>query len=77
MKESMASKKTEETDLSQLLKDLLKNWQIMLASLFIAGVVGVFVAMWIRPVYKVDALLQIESKNSKGSMNMMSIVKAP
>ncbi len=72
MKESMASKKTEETDLSQLLKDLLKNWQIMLASLFIAGVVGVFVAMWIRPVYKVDALLQIESKNSKGSMNMMS-----
>lgn len=67
----MASKKTEETDLAQIFKDLLKNWHIMTLCLFAAGVVGVFVALWIRPVYKVDALLQIESKNNKGSMNMM------
>ena len=32
-----------------------------------AGVIGVFVAMWIRPVYQVDALLQIETKNNKSS----------
>ncbi|MCQ2109207.1 MAG: polysaccharide biosynthesis tyrosine autokinase [Fibrobacter sp.] len=67
----MASKKTEETDLVQLFKELLKNWHIMIPSMVVAGILGVFVAMWIRPVYQVDALLQIESKNSKGSMNMM------
>lgn len=67
----MASKKTEETDLVQLFKELLKNWYIMLPSMIFAGVLGVFVAMWIRPVYQVDALLQIESKNNKSSMNMM------
>ncbi|MCQ2125181.1 MAG: polysaccharide biosynthesis tyrosine autokinase [Fibrobacter sp.] len=67
----MASKKTEETDLVQVLKDLLKNWHIMLPCLILAGIVGVFVAQWIRPIYQVDALLQIESKNGKSSMNMM------
>ncbi|MCF0225330.1 MAG: polysaccharide biosynthesis tyrosine autokinase [Fibrobacter sp.] len=68
----MASKKTEETDLVQLLKDLTKNWMIMLPCILVAGVVGVFVMMWIRPVYQVDALLQIETKNSKGQMSLMS-----
>ncbi len=67
----MASKKTEETDLVQLFKDLVKNWYIMVPCLVLAGAVGVFVTMWIRPVYQVDALLQIESKNSKSSMGMM------
>lgn len=67
----MASKKKEETDLTELLKDVAKNWYIMLPCLVIAGIVGVFVSLWIRPVYQVDALLQIESKNSKNSMGMM------
>lgn len=66
----MASKKKEETDLTELLKELAKNWHVMLPILFLAGVVGVFIAMWIRPVYQVDALLQIESKNSKSSSMM-------
>ncbi len=61
----MATKKKEETDLNEFLKELAKNWYIMLPSIFIAAVVGVFVAQWIRPVYQVDALLQIESKNNK------------
>lgn len=61
----MATKKKEETDLNDFLKELAKNWYIMLPSIFIAAVVGVFVAQWIRPVYQVDALLQIESKNNK------------
>ncbi|MDO4946698.1 MAG: polysaccharide biosynthesis tyrosine autokinase [Fibrobacter sp.] len=67
----MASKKKEETDLTELLKDVAKNWYIMLPCLVVAGIVGVFVSLWIRPVYQVDALLQIESKNSKNSMGMM------
>lgn len=61
----MATKKKEETDINELIKELAKNWYIMVPCLFLAGIVGLFVAMWIRPVYQVDALLQIESKNDK------------
>lgn len=70
-KSFMATKKKEETDLVELLKNILKNWYVMLPCLVMAGIIGVFVAMWIRPVYQVDALLQIESKSSKGPMGMM------
>ena len=64
-----ASSKKEETDLFDLLKELVRNWKIMVPCLILSGIIGVFVAMWIRPVYQVDALLQIESKNNK-SMGM-------
>ena len=63
----MATKKKEETDIGEYLKELAKNWGIMVPSILLAAFLGVFVAMWIRPVYQVDALLQIESKNSKGA----------
>ena len=66
----MASAKKEETDLWDLLKDLAKNWKIMVPCIFVSGIIGVFIAFWIRPVYKVDALLQIESKSNK-SVGMM------
>jgi len=68
-----SSSKKEETDLFDLLKDLAKNWPIMLPCLILSGIIGVFVAMWIRPVYQVDALLQIESKNSKGASMMAGL----
>ena len=63
----MASTKKEDTDLFDLLKDLAKNWKIMVPCIIVAGVIGVIVAMWIRPIYTVDALLQIESKNNKST----------
>jgi len=63
----MASSKKEETDLLDLLKDLAKNWKIMIPCIILAGIIGVIVAMWIRPIYTVDALLQIESKNNKSA----------
>lgn len=66
-----SSSKKEETDLLDLLKNLAKNWIIMIPCIILAGIVGVIVAMWIRPIYQVDALLQIESKSSKGA-GMMS-----
>lgn len=72
----MATKKKEETDIAELLKELAKNWYIMLPCLLFAGVVGLLVAMWIRPVYQVDALLQIESKNSKSAAGMMGGIGA-
>lgn len=62
-----SSSKKEETDLLDLLKELAKNWKIMVPCILIAGIIGVFVAFWIRPVYKVDALLQIETKNNKNA----------
>lgn len=68
-----SSTKKEETDLFDLLKDLAKNWHIMLPCMLLAGALGVFVAMWIRPVYQVDALLQIESKNNKGAGMMAGL----
>ncbi len=63
----MATKKKEETDIGEYLKELAKNWGIMVPSILLAAILGVFVAMWIRPVYQVDALLQIESKNNKSA----------
>ena len=63
----MATKKKEDTDLGELLKELAKNWPIMVPIMLLAGIIGVFVAMWVRPVYQVDALLRIESKNNKPS----------
>ena len=66
----MATIKTEEKDLFELVQNLLKNWFIVLPCVLFAVAVGVFVAMWIRPVYQVDALLQIETKNGKGPSMM-------
>lgn len=66
-----SSSKKEETDLFDLLKDLVKNWHIMLPCLILSGFIGIFVALWIRPIYQVDALLQIENKNSKGMASAM------
>ena len=42
----------------------------MIPCILFMGVVGVFVALWIRPVYQVDALLQIETKGGKGTSLM-------
>ena len=63
----MASAKKEETDLFDLIKDLANNWKIVIPCIVLAGIIGVFVAMWIRPIYKVDALLQIETKSNKNT----------
>ena len=62
-----SNKKKEEFDFFDLLKDMLNNWKIMVPSVLFAGIIGVVVAFWIRPIYQVDALLQIESKGSKGA----------
>ena len=69
----MATSKKEETDLGDLLKVLVKNWQIMVPIMLLSAIIGVFVAMWIRPVYQVDALLQIETKNNKSTGMMGSL----
>jgi len=66
-----STSKKEETDLLDLIKDLARNWRIMLPCMALAGVFGVVAALWIRPVYQVDALVQIENKNAKGPSSMM------
>lgn len=62
----MSSKKIEEKEFIDYIQILLKNWYVVLPCMVFAGVVGVLVAFWIRPVYQVDALLQIETKKGKG-----------
>lgn len=66
----MANKKNEEKDFFEIVKDLVKNWPIMLPSVILFGLIGLFVCFWIRPVFQVDALLQIETKNGKGTSMM-------
>ena len=69
----MATSKKEDTDLSEFIKTLAKNWHIMAPCIILSAIVGVFVAMWLRPIYQVDALLQIETKNNKQSGMMGSL----
>ena len=66
-----AKSKKEETDIFDLLKDLVKNWHIMLPCIILSGIMGVFAAMWIRPVYQADALVQIENKTNSGMIGAM------
>ncbi|MCF0216845.1 MAG: polysaccharide biosynthesis tyrosine autokinase [Fibrobacteraceae bacterium] len=65
------SKKTEEVTLWDFLATSVKSWRVIVPCLILSGFVGVFVALWIRPVYKVDALLQIESKGGKNAASAM------
>jgi Chain length determinant protein. len=55
------------------LNDLDKELEDYVPVYNLSGVIGVFVALWIRPVYQVDALLQIESKDNKGAGMMAGL----
>lgn len=47
---------------TELVGDLWHHKFIVFLFVFVAGVIGVFVAMWTRPVYEANALVQVESK---------------
>ncbi|MFA6835247.1 MAG: polysaccharide biosynthesis tyrosine autokinase [Fibrobacteraceae bacterium] len=68
---SKTAAKSSENDFSELMKDLWKEKLIVLLFLVISGFAGVFVALWTRPVYEVNALLQVESKNKGGISALM------
>lgn len=63
------SNKDETNELVELAISLGSNWPIVLLCCVVFGALGCFVAEWMRPVYEVNALLQVESK-SKTSANM-------
>ncbi|MFW8629164.1 polysaccharide biosynthesis tyrosine autokinase [Vibrio natriegens] len=63
---SSAEAVSDEIDLGKLFGILLDAKWIILATTFLFAVGGVAVALLSTPVYKADALLQIESKNSGG-----------
>lgn len=63
------SNKDETNELVELAISLVGNWHIVLVCCLVFLVAGFFAAEWVRPVYEVNALLQIESK-SKGSSLM-------
>jgi tyrosine-protein kinase Etk/Wzc len=61
--------KPEETnEFLELLGDLWKYKFAVAFFLLLSGLFGVFAAYWIRPVYEVNALLQIETKKNGGSL---------
>lgn len=62
------SNKDEKNELVELLVSLGLHWPIVLVCCLFAGVAGFFAAEWVRPVYEVNALLQIESKSKGGSL---------
>lgn len=64
-----SSSKPEETnEFIELLHDLWKYKYAVILFLFTSSVIGVFVSFWIRPVYEVNALLQIETKKGGGAL---------
>ena len=68
----MASKNQDETnELAELVNDLWKNRIAVCLFLLLSGIIGVFAACWIRPVYEVNALLQVETKGKGASASAM------
>ena len=59
------SNKDEGNELAELLISLGSNWPVVLIICLFTTLGGIIVAEYIRPVYEVNALLQVESK-SKG-----------
>lgn len=62
------SNKDEKNEFVELGISLWQNWPIVLLCCLFSTLIGLFVAEWIRPVYEVNALLQIESKSKGGSL---------
>ncbi|HQB65201.1 MAG TPA: Wzz/FepE/Etk N-terminal domain-containing protein, partial [Fibrobacteraceae bacterium] len=61
--------KPEETnEFLELLGDLWKYKFSVTLFLLLSGLLGAFAAYWIRPVYEVNALLQIETKKNSGAL---------
>ncbi len=65
----MAPVKEDKNELNELFSDIFREWKIVAGCIFVAGILGLFTALWIRPIYQVNALLQVESKG-KGSAVM-------
>lgn len=64
-----SSSKPEETnEFVELLGDLWKYKYAVMLFLIASCAIGVFVSFWIRPVYEVNALLQIETKKGGGAL---------
>lgn len=59
-----SSNTTDEIDLGRLFNILLEAKWLIIIITFLFAVVGVMYALLATPIYKADALIQIESKNS-------------
>ena len=52
-----------------LLEDLWKNKLLVFSFTFVFGIIGIVVALWIRPMYEASALIQVKTKG--GSLSAM------
>ena len=58
-----ATQKDEEIDLIALLLTLLRGWKTILACALLGLVLGVTYSRYVQPIYKTDAMLQIDEKS--------------
>lgn len=54
----------KQEDLFELFSSYIKHWPMIVICCVICGFLGCFLAEWIRPTYKSDALIQVEAKSS-------------
>ena len=55
---------TDEVDIGKLFGILIDNRWLIIITTFIFAVVGISYALLATPIYKADALIQIEAKSS-------------
>lgn len=63
-----SKQKDDEIDILEILVFLKSKWKFLLLFLFMGVFVGAVVAMWMRPAYKSDILLQVDVKGNKSGM---------
>lgn len=69
MPQNIASKpEDDEIDILEIVTFLLSKWKFLALFLFVGVVVGGLAAMWVRPSYKSDILLQVDVKGNKSGM---------
>lgn len=66
------SKDSDEIDLLSLLYALLDKWKIIVGFTILTTLIGVVYAIFATPVYKADALVQVEQKAANSLLNDFS-----
>ncbi|WP_392560642.1 polysaccharide biosynthesis tyrosine autokinase [Orbus mooreae] len=66
------SKDSDEIDLLGLLYALLHKWKIIVGFTIFTTLIGVLYAVFATPIYKADALVQVEQKSANSLLNDFS-----
>ena len=67
-KKDKANQSVEEIDILEILTYLKAKWKFLSLFLILGVIAGGLVAMWMRPAFKSDILLQVDIKGNKSAM---------